>query len=208
MQRNGWNCPGWKRAPHPATDLTADHLDPPGLGGPETGPLGVLCRSCNSAKQASLPPPNVPGLTVTLVAGPPVVGKTAYVARQAGVGDLVLDFDAIAAALLPAGVPFQRVPEHRPLVWEARDAILERLRLGNHGVRGAWVISSAPTRADRERYRHRYAARVVVVFAPEEECLRRSMAQPGGWYGYVRDWFSRYEPDPRDEVVDGYEPGV
>jgi 5-methylcytosine-specific restriction protein A len=44
-------CPGWHRPPHPATDLTADHLLPVGAGGMEAGPLGVLCRVCNGAKQ-------------------------------------------------------------------------------------------------------------------------------------------------------------
>lgn len=50
-QHGDW-CPGWQRAPHPATDLTADHVTPVAAGGHETGPLQVLCRSCNSRKQA------------------------------------------------------------------------------------------------------------------------------------------------------------
>lgn len=47
-------CPGWNRAAHmadPATNpLTADHLQSVRSGGAECGPLGVLCRSCNSSK--------------------------------------------------------------------------------------------------------------------------------------------------------------
>lgn len=39
-------CPGWRRPPHPATDLTADHTQPRSL---DAG-LRVLCRSCNSAR--------------------------------------------------------------------------------------------------------------------------------------------------------------
>lgn len=46
----GWWCPGWRRAPHPSTDLTADHIDPFAVTGREDGPLGVLCRVCNGAK--------------------------------------------------------------------------------------------------------------------------------------------------------------
>jgi 5-methylcytosine-specific restriction protein A len=48
----GWWCPGWRRPGHPSMDLTADHLDPPGAGGPEHGPLRVLCRACNGARGA------------------------------------------------------------------------------------------------------------------------------------------------------------
>lgn len=54
IQLHGHWCPGWDRPPHPATDLTADHLTPVATGGPEGGPLGVLCRSCNSRKQDQL----------------------------------------------------------------------------------------------------------------------------------------------------------
>lgn len=44
---NGWVCPGWQRAPHPAHDLTAAHITAVRDGGGD-GPLTVLCRSCNS----------------------------------------------------------------------------------------------------------------------------------------------------------------
>lgn len=47
---HGYTCPGWKRPPHPATDLTADHITPIAAGGPENGPLTVLCRTCNASK--------------------------------------------------------------------------------------------------------------------------------------------------------------
>lgn len=53
-QAYGELCPGWKRPPHladPARNpLTADHLTPVRAGASEQGPLGVLCRSCNSSK--------------------------------------------------------------------------------------------------------------------------------------------------------------
>ncbi len=44
-------CPGWQRDEHAATDLTADHVVGVGAGGSEAGPLSVLCRACNGAKQ-------------------------------------------------------------------------------------------------------------------------------------------------------------
>ena len=49
--RYGDTCPGWLRPPHPATELTADHVIPFAVAGTETGQLQVLCRSCNSSKQ-------------------------------------------------------------------------------------------------------------------------------------------------------------
>jgi hypothetical protein len=51
VEAYGYLCPGWGREPHPAVDLCADHVTPVRQGGPEDGPLTVLCRSCNSRKR-------------------------------------------------------------------------------------------------------------------------------------------------------------
>lgn len=41
-------CPGYRRPPHPAWDLTAQHAHALADGGDPGQPLVVLCRSCNS----------------------------------------------------------------------------------------------------------------------------------------------------------------
>jgi 5-methylcytosine-specific restriction protein A len=48
-------CPGYECPPHPASDLTADHLLPVARGGNEESELRVLCRSCNSSRGAGYP---------------------------------------------------------------------------------------------------------------------------------------------------------
>jgi 5-methylcytosine-specific restriction protein A len=48
--RFGAWCPGWGVAPHPAEDLTADHVVAVAAGGTESGELSVLCRACNGRK--------------------------------------------------------------------------------------------------------------------------------------------------------------
>ncbi|UBU10018.1 AAA family ATPase [Nonomuraea gerenzanensis] len=141
-------------------------------------------------------------MTVTLVAGPPCSGKSTYVREQALASDLVVDYDALAAALRVDGELYAHLDSHRPFVTEARDAVLDRVVLGNHGVRRVWVMASAAKRAVRESYRRRYGAAVVVVWAPEEVCLRRAMGErPAAWWGHVRGWFEAYEADERDLVV-------
>ncbi|MGW5645050.1 hypothetical protein ACWEV3_40915 [Saccharopolyspora sp. NPDC003752] len=47
-------CSGYKRAPHHATDLTADDPTPIAAGGDPMQELVVLCRSCNGRKRASI----------------------------------------------------------------------------------------------------------------------------------------------------------
>jgi 5-methylcytosine-specific restriction protein A len=49
---NGDWCPGWQVAPHPAADLTADHVVAKANGGTdEASNVQVLCRPCNSRKR-------------------------------------------------------------------------------------------------------------------------------------------------------------
>ena len=52
-QHGNW-CPGYQRKPHPASDLTVDHVVPLAAGGAplDIGNCAVLCRSCNSTKGA------------------------------------------------------------------------------------------------------------------------------------------------------------
>jgi predicted kinase len=202
VEQHGWTCPGWEREPHPAENLTADHIVPTGLGGAQGGELRVLCRSCNSARGSSMASETrVPGLEVVLVAGPPCAGKNRYISEHADPEDLVLDLDALSEAMSLAGT-YEFIPAHLPIVTEARDAALERLLLGGHQVCRCWVISTAPERKRREHFRRRYGARSVVLWWPEETCLLRAMSErPPQWQQYVRNWFDRYEPDPEDEVL-------
>lgn len=46
--RYGNVCPGYKRPPHPANDLTAEHVHAVAETGDASGRLTVLCRACNS----------------------------------------------------------------------------------------------------------------------------------------------------------------
>ena len=52
VETHGYWCPGWGVPAHESTDLTADHVTAVANGG-GSGPLAVLCRSCNSRKAAS-----------------------------------------------------------------------------------------------------------------------------------------------------------
>jgi 5-methylcytosine-specific restriction enzyme A len=59
VQQHGERCPGLPTGPaahppHPTGDLTADHIHPIALGGPEDGPRRVLCRAANSRLGALL----------------------------------------------------------------------------------------------------------------------------------------------------------
>lgn len=51
-KRHGWLCPGWRREPHLAARLSADHIVPVSRGGApfDERNVQVLCVDCNRAK--------------------------------------------------------------------------------------------------------------------------------------------------------------
>ena len=67
-QHGNW-CPAYLRDPHPASDLTVDHVVPLAAGGAplDVANCAVLCRSCNSTKGASEPDRGYPHAGSALV---------------------------------------------------------------------------------------------------------------------------------------------
>jgi 5-methylcytosine-specific restriction enzyme A len=73
-------CPGLDQHPaHPTADLVADHVVEVAAGGPEAGPLRVLCRAENSRRSARIlttmlgPDPSPGEHAITDLDGGPVV---------------------------------------------------------------------------------------------------------------------------------------
>lgn len=175
-----------------------------------------LCKACHSRKTAAeagwgrpplemraLRPAAVP---CVLVAGPPGSGKTTWVRRRMRRGDLVLDLDAILAALCGRDW-YDKPPGVLSFALEAKAAVLERLGAPS-GVRRAWLIDAAPRRSQRGVYRERLGARITVLATGPQECLRRIRADARrgshwqAWQPIVQDWWERYEPDPADTIVE------
>lgn len=143
----------------------------------------------------------------TVVCGPPGSGKSTYVARHRKTGDLVLDLDTIMAALSGEAI-YDAPGELLPFAWQARDAVLERLRRA-HGLRHAWIIMGGAKRADRMAVVWSLNARVVMLDVSAAECLQRikddkrrpDMAR-ARHEAAVATWWDEYE---RDNPLEGRE---
>jgi predicted kinase len=130
---------------------------------------------------------------ITIVCGPPGAGKTTYVAEHARRGDLILDLDRIFEAI--SGLPLYDKPDAlTPFVWQARDAIMDRLSRPS-GVANAWVITGGALRNGRLALAARYRARIVMLDTPAEECKRRLSDRPltRPWVALIDQWWADYE---------------
>lgn len=135
----------------------------------------------------------------TLVAGPPCSGKNTYVRDHMRAGDLVVDYDALMAALSGQDMHLHE-PDLKPYVYEARDRVIKKWE-SRRDV-DLWIIYGAPRRTDRDFYARR-GFRVILLDTPERVCTRRARDErPEGWWKYVHRWFRDYEPpEPSDDVT-------
>lgn len=134
---------------------TRDHLIPYSHGGTDDlGNLRPAHRSCNSRRSNRAL--NGFGMHIHVVIGPPAAGKTTYVQEHAtGVGDIIIDLDIIARALMPMTLDDRThvYPKHvRHVAIGARKAAIDRatrLTTGSH----VWIIHAIPSAEDMDTYR-------------------------------------------------------
>lgn len=117
---------------------------------------------------------------ITVVTGPPCSGKTTYINEHCQPGDLIIDMDRIALALLPEGTsPFEYNEKVRRVAMMARKAAVKEAIFQAQGERrwGVWIIHTDPTPDDRMGYRAANA-RIIEMQTPKAECLRRLRERP------------------------------
>jgi len=132
--------------------------------------------------------------SATLVCGPPCAGKNTYVSERITSGDMIIDVDALHHAV--SGMPsHEHSNQLLPFAFAARDAIIDRL-LTSAFTGHVWIVTTAPTRADRIAWTSRLDATVVLLVPDQTECLRRAETErPEKWLGYVRQWFHAFGQD-------------
>ena len=179
-----------------------DHIIPP--DGPDD-PLfwdpenhQALCKSCHSRKTAredgGFRGKN--GVRV-IVCGPPGSGKTTYVKDHRREGDLILDLDALVAAL-------SMLPQHhkpKALVQygiAARDAVLELL--SQQPGQGAWIITGTSSYSTITDLCNRFGAKSVILKTDPSECKKRIDRQQRiecgiEWHRLVDEWYEQHDKD-------------
>lgn len=130
------------RGPRCTTTAThVDHIIPVTQGGPWYDPdnLRAACANCNYGRidRKRTEAWRTANTKITLIIGPPGTNKhTAYTPRP---GDLIIDYDNIAAA-----IGIEAHPDLHGPALKARGAILGELKAGRVKSGRAFIISSNP----------------------------------------------------------------
>jgi hypothetical protein len=131
--------------------------------------------------------------SITLLWGPPCAGKSTLVGELAERGDVILDRDAIHAAL--SGLATH---DHDLNVTKFVEAVWSEVLRGLHAdtAARAWVIATVPTRAQRAELAATCTS-TRLVYADRETCHQRAndAGRPDSWHGYIDRWHDTFEPD-------------
>jgi hypothetical protein len=101
--------------------------------------------------------------------------RTTHVRKNMRDGDIVVDLDAMAAAMT-----FK--PEHHHPLWlltfllPVRESIFKQLDAPNEAAR-VWIIGVFSRASELEALKQRFNARIVRMDTPRDECVRRLNAQ-------------------------------
>lgn len=137
---------------------------------------------------------------VYYIYGAPLSGKSTFVKENMQRGDLVLDIDRLWVALSEQD-EYIKPNELKSVVFQARQTVLDsiKMRAGSWGT--AWVIEGGALIGDRMRRIEALGAEPILIDTPKEECLKRLYNDESRqhvieeWKVYINKWFDEYQPD-------------
>lgn len=137
---------------------------------------------------------------VYYVYGSPCSGKSTFVRENMQSGDLVLDIDRLWSAL--SGQPeYVKPNELKPVVFNARNAIMDSIKTRAGNWQTAWVIEGGAFLGDRMRRIETLGAESIFIEATRDECIQRLASDEkrrsvqDEWIKYIDEWFNNYQPD-------------
>lgn len=134
---------------------------------------------------------------VYLVYGPPMSGKTTFVREQLSRGDIVVDMDALYAAvtMLPQ---YDKPDNLYNNVITIHNLLLDNIRTRYGKWHTAWIIGGYADKYKRERLANDLGAELIYCAVSNEECLSRleldedRQYRKDEWKGYIDKWFDTY----------------
>ena len=132
---------------------------------------------------------------VVIVHGAPLAGKTSFVKSNKSDRDIVVDMDRLWSAITldPLYVKNNYL---KSVIFEARNNLIEQIRMRRGQWQTAWVIGSYPRSGERERLADRLGAELIHIDTSQDECMER-LYKAGDrdtalWEQYIAEYFKSF----------------
>lgn len=133
---------------------------------------------------------------IYLVYGPPLAGKSSYIAETAQEGDFIISLDNIWQSVTGRD-RYTKPARLNSIVFGVRDFLMDCMMTRRGRWNNCYIVGGFPLISERERIIRDTGAREVFIDTPKEECFRRietdeHIENKSEWRGYVEDWFAKY----------------
>ncbi|WP_200411385.1 HNH endonuclease [Virgibacillus salexigens] len=134
---------------------------------------------------------------VYLVYGPPMSGKSTLVKQNIERGDLVVDMDALYAAvsMLPS---YDKPDNLYTNVIGIHNQLIDNIRTRYGKWHNAWIVGGYADKYKRDRLTDDLSAELIFCDVSKEECLSRleqdidRQYRKDEWTKYINKWFDTY----------------
>ena len=179
---------------HHIKELTPENINDANISlNPDN--IKIICRKCHDKAHERFSFDS--GQKVYIVYGSPCSGKSTYVNQLAGRKDLIVDLDAIFAAI--SICPYHEHSKSvKQVVFAVRDTLIEQIRLRVGYWKDAYIIGGYPRKLQREQLAEKLSAELVYIETTREQAKATAAMTRGTlaeqWYSYIDNWFDAFEP--------------
>ena len=157
--------------------------------------IQIICRRCHDKIHRRFEFGG--SRNVYIVYGSPCAGKNTFVNQVSQRGDLIVDFDAIMAAISGCDFHFH-VNALKRNVFAVRDALIEQIRLRIGNWHDAYIIGGYPRKLQREQLAAKLNAELIFIDIPREQAKLNALASRGSlaeeFCTFIDRWFDAFEP--------------
>jgi hypothetical protein len=140
---------------------------------------------------------------LVIVTGPPCAGKTTYVREHARPGDIIIDFDAMAAAFGAPGREHEYTEPMKAITQYARGAAIKAaIDWHRRGAR-VWVTECAPPPQRWQQYARAGARHIPLTADPDEIHRRIDAGRPASYHALADGMLHRAAAGPASRHVTG-----